>query len=200
MIQVITHPDYLPGETAIWEQLLNEGAGSILLRKPGWQEAEYEELLLRINPVYYDRLMIAEHASLCKRYNLQGVHFGEASRAEIPAEQLAGYRQNGWVLSTSIHSTATLQVVGNDWNQLLLSPVFDSISKKGYLSAFDETFRLSKDDFEGKVLALGGVNKTNAVKAKTMLFDGIALLGAIWEQPENAVIEFCRIRDNWFNK
>lgn len=197
MIQVITHTGNIPEETKIWEQLLQEGADSILVRKPGWQEADYASLLSRTNTGCYPKLMIADHVPLCERYGLQGLHFGEAVRGNITAEQLNSYQQKGWLLSTSIHSVHTLHVISKNWNQLLLSPVFDSISKKGYRSAFEENFRLNKAGFEGNVLALGGINDTTAGKARDMQFDGIALLGAIWENPENAVSEFCRIRDTW---
>lgn len=197
MIQVITHPGYIPDETKIWEKLLTEGADSILLRKPGWLEADYLSLLSRADPACYSKLMIADHATLCERYELQGLHFREAARANITAEQLNSYQQKGWLLSTSIHSVDTLHVASNDWDQLLLSPVFNSISKKGYLSSFRENFRLNKDGFEGNVLALGGINNSTAGKAREMQFDGIAVLGAIWENPENAVSRFCLIRDTW---
>jgi thiamine-phosphate pyrophosphorylase len=197
MIQIITHSSHIPDETKIWEQLLNQGADSILLRKPGWLEADYVSLLSRTNPACYSKLMIAEHVTLCERYGLQGIHFGEAARASITGEQLNNWQQKGWLLSTGIHSADTLHVASNNWSQLLLSPVFDSISKPGYRSAFEENFRLNKDGFEGNVLALGGINHTTAGKARDMQFDGIALLGAIWENPENAVSEFCSIRDIW---
>jgi thiamine-phosphate pyrophosphorylase len=185
LIQIITHTRNIPGETVIWQQLLEEGADSILVRKPGWQEADYELLLAQVDPSCYPRLMIAEHAALCERFGLQGLHFGEAARGNITEEDI------------SIHSAETLQVVSNNWNNLLLSPVFDSISKKGYSAAFDENFRLDKDGFTGNVLALGGINDTTAGKARNMQFDGIALLGAIWENPEGAITAFCRIRDIW---
>ena len=197
MIQIITHTSYIPDETIIWEQLLNEGADSILLRKPGWLEADYELLLLQADPDCYPKLMIADHASLCERYSLQGLHLGESARGNISGEQLNSYQQKGWLLSTSIHSVDTLRVVSNDWSQLLLSPVFDSISKKGYRAAFNENFRLNKNGFEGNVLALGGINDITAGKARDMQFDGIALLGAIWENPEKAVSAFCNIRNIW---
>jgi thiamine-phosphate pyrophosphorylase len=197
MIQVITHTSIIPNETKIWEQLLNEGADSILLRKPGWLEADYESLLLQANSDCYPKLMIAGYAGLCERYKLQGLHFGEAARDNVNKELLNSYQQKGWLLSTSIHSADTLHLVSNNWSQLLLSPVFDSISKQGYLSAFNEDFRLDKDGFEGKVLALGGINEQTVRKAHDMQFDGIALLGAIWENPEQSVHHFCLIRDTW---
>lgn len=193
MIQIITHTSNIPNETKIWEQLLNEGADSILLRKPGWLEADYESLLLQTDAACYPKLIIADHAGLCERYGLQGLHLGEAARAKKPD----GDYQKGWLLSSSIHSEDTLRVISNDWGQLLLSPVFDSISKKGYRAAFTENFRLDKNGFKGNVLALGGINDITAAKARIMQFDGIALLGAIWENPEKAVSQFCNIRNIW---
>jgi thiamine-phosphate pyrophosphorylase len=91
----------------------------------------------------------------------------------------------------------TLPVVSNIWNQVLLSPVFDSISKTGYKAAFDTNFRLDKDGYAGNVLALGGINQHTADKARHMLFDGIALHGAIWQHPAHAVRNFISIRDAW---
>lgn len=178
-------------------ELLNEGADSILLRKPGRQEEEYEQLLLDTDPDYYNRIMIAEHPALCERYNLQGIHFGEAARGRLTKEIIAGYRQKDWLLSTSIHSADTLQLASNDWDQLLLSPVFDSISKAGYKAVMDNNFRLDKNGYTGHVLALGGINHLTTGYARIMLFDGIALLGAIWEEPSRSVRNFCRIRDIW---
>jgi thiamine-phosphate pyrophosphorylase len=197
MIQIITHTQNIPGEAMIWQQLLDEGADSILVRKPGWLEADYEVLLSQADPVCYPKLMIAALPSLCERYGLQGLHFGEAARSDITAADMRYYQQKGWTLSTSIHSAETLQVASNNWHNLLLSPVFDSISKAGYPAAFDAGFKLNKNGFKGHVLALGGVNDITASKARDMQFDGIALLGAIWEKPENAVSAFCRIRDSW---
>ena len=197
MIQVITDTGHVPGETDIWLQLLHEGASGILVRKPGWQQADYERLLSQADPACYPKLMIAAQPRLCGQFNLQGLHFGEIARGHITDADISSYQAKGWSLSTSIHSTATIQVISNSWDQLLLGPVFNSISKQGHMAVFDENFRLHKEGFSGKVLALGGVNETNAGKARTMQFDGIALLGAVWGQPENAVKEFCRIRDSW---
>lgn len=200
LIQIISHTGIIPDETIIWEQLLDEGADSILVRKPGLPLSGYETLIQQVAPAYRNRLMIAEHATLCERYGLQGVHFGEAARADLSAEQLNSYEEHHWLLSTSIHSADTLHVTSNAWGQLLLSPVFNSISKPGYTAAFDSSFRLDKDGFEGNVLALGGISDATAAKAREMQFDGIALLGAIWENPSDAVEEFCRIRDIWLKK
>lgn len=197
LIQIITHTGKVNNEPTLWLQLLQEGASNILVRKPGWDEADYEMLLLGANPSCYPYLIIADHPRLCERYGLMGVHFGEAIRGNVTHEELQQYQQNGWLLSTSIHSVQTLPVVSNIWGQLLLSPVFDSISKAGYKAAFDKDFRLYKDGYAGNVLALGGIDQHTANKARHMQFDGIALHGAIWQQPERAVRTFINIRDAW---
>ncbi|WPQ64125.1 thiamine phosphate synthase [Chitinophaga sancti] len=197
MIQIITHTGKINHEPTLWLQLLQAGADSILVRKPGWQEADYEMLLLEANPSCYPHLIIADHPALCERYGLLGIHFGEAIRGSVSQEELLRFQQLGCMLSTSIHSVMTLQVVSNIWNQVLISPVFDSISKTGYKAAFDTNFRLDKDGYAGNVLALGGINQHTADKARHMLFDGIALHGAIWQHPERAVRNFISIRDAW---
>jgi len=197
MIQVLSHSTALPGESASFRQLLEAGADSILLRKPGWQEAAYEQLLLETDPSCYPQIMIAGYPSLCKKYGLMGIHLGEAARALLSKEEVLSFHRSGWLLSTSIHAVETLQIVDDIWDQLLLAPVFDSISKPGHNSPFGQDFHLQKDGYPGRVLALGGIDLTTAAKARNMQFDGIALLGAIWKEPAEAISNFCRIRDIW---
>lgn len=199
MIQILTHPTWVPEETRYWQQLLDAGADNILLRKPGWPEADYEQLLQEADASCYGKLIIAGHPALCEKYGLRGIHFSENAANLLSAESIAGYRQQGILLSTSVHTTATLQTAGAHWDQLLLAPIFDSISKPGHLSLFKEDFTLSKEHYQGRVLALGGVDHHTALKARNMQFDGIALLGAIWQQPAVAISRFRHIRDIWNN-
>jgi thiamine-phosphate pyrophosphorylase len=197
LIQIITHAGHVPDEPSLWLQLLNEGADSILVRKPGWPAAEYEILLQQADPACYAKLIIAEHAELCSKYGLKGLHLNETLRALTTPAQLNHYHERGWWLSTSIHSAETIRLASNTWSQLLLSPVFNSISKPGYNGTLEKDFRLNKAGFEGQVFALGGIDHITAGLARHMQFDGIALLGAIWQRPEKAVRNFCRIRDLW---
>ena len=61
-----------------------------------------------------------------------------------------------------------------------LSPVFDSISKPGYLSAFTE------EDLRGHVdadtFALGGVTPDKLELLEQLGFGGAAMLGAAWKK------------------
>lgn len=197
MLLVITHPEHLPGETLRWQQLLSAGADAILLRKPGWREDDYAHALEQTDPSCYPRLIVAQHQALCHRFGLLGVHFSESLRNSTPPEQLATLRRRGCMISTGIHTVAGLPQLAAQWDLLLLSPVFDSISKPGYQGRFGPEFRLPYSGAGARILALGGVDHTNAAQAQQMGFDGIALLGAIWKDPEKALDNFVHIKQLW---
>lgn len=100
----------------------------------------------------------------------------------------------GMSQSTSLH---TLDDVCNDWQNLdyaFLSPIFDSISKEGYIAA---TFRpeavvhtLHKAQMP--VYALGGITPDKLQVVRDLGFAGVGILGAVWaaEDPVEAFHTF----------
>ena len=65
-----------------------------------------------------------------------------------------------------------------------LSPIFDSISKQGYMSAFtdnDIADASRKGIIDGKVYALGGVTYKRIETVKFMGFGGAMILGDAWK-------------------
>lgn len=91
-----------------------------------------------------------------------------------------------------LHSCHTLEEVSRNKlksDYVFLSPIFDSISKQGYHAAFtEETLRQAHHAgiIDKQVIALGGITPTNARKALSLGFGGVAVLGDIW-QSENPV-------------
>ncbi|KAF5841151.1 thiamine phosphate synthase superfamily [Dunaliella salina] len=92
------------------------------------------------------------------------------------------------VQSTSLHSLEDLQGGKARYGALdyaFLSPIFDSISKKGYAAAkFDPVQLRTLLQEHGKqlpVIALGGISAENCLQALDMGFQGVAVLGSIWE-------------------
>lgn len=84
-----------------------------------------------------------------------------------------------------------------DWQNLdyaFLSPIFDSISKEGYLSAsFDEQeVAKAMQQAQMDVYALGGVSMDKIPVVQRMGFAGIGLLGAVWgkDDPVAALQQF----------
>lgn len=65
---------------------------------------------------------------------------------------------------------------------MFLSPIFDSVSKQGYTSAFTDNVlkQASKDGIiDNKVVALGGVTPDKINYLRQLNFGGAAMLGCV---------------------
>jgi len=199
MIWIITSPERLHEEERIIAALLSAGASRVLLRKPGWSTKEYTSLLDKINPDCYHHILIRDQPLLANKYKLAGVHWSGEAKASGQTAQHTGdnsilhtYSEN----STGIHSPEQITSTHKCFTALLLSPVFDSISKPGYHGRYEGRL-INKDN--RPVLALGGVDHTNIIFLKQWHFDGAALLGAIWKTPAKAIENYHRIQQLWNN-
>lgn len=95
------------------------------------------------------------------------------------------------------HSIKELEGCNEKYDYAFLSPIFNSISKAGYKSNYD--LRVIKGFLKNrneKIIALGGIDEDKIDAVKNLGFQGIALLGAIW-QSENPVEKFKRIKEKW---
>lgn len=91
-------------------------------------------------------------------------------------------------MSVSCHSFEEIDALPFEPNYVFLSPVFDSISKPGYPSAFTPEYL--KENLQKRripVIALGGITAEKVAECRKMGFRGVALLGHVWEQPVEAV-------------
>ena len=67
---------------------------------------------------------------------------------------------------------------------VFISPIYDSISKHGYHSAFsDEVLRQASAQgiIDHKVVALGGVTRQRIPQLEKYGFGGAAMLGEMWK-------------------
>ncbi len=87
----------------------------------------------------------------------------------------------GLTVSCAVHDLPQLNICLGDCDYCLLSPVFDSISKIGHLSAFDPTDLPSAlATSRHPVYALGGVTPQRLAWLREVGFAGAALLGSVW--------------------
>ena len=86
----------------------------------------------------------------------------------------------------SCHSFADVEAIDENEDYCFLSPIFDSISKKGYSANFDnqELKEFLKKDRKTKVIALGGLTEENYLEVIQLGFDGGAFLGSVWKKYE----------------
>ena len=178
---IITKSAFFDGEAARITALLRQGTADFLhIRKPGSAAEEAERLLREIPTDCRRRLVLHDHFALAVRYGLYGVHLN--SRNPLPPE--------GWTgsVSRSCHSLDEVREWKDRCRYVSLSPVFDSVSKPGYASAFsrEEIAQAVSDGIiDAKVYALGGVTFAALAAVEAMGFGGAMILGDAWRCRSN---------------
>ncbi|MGG6544235.1 UNVERIFIED_CONTAM: thiamine phosphate synthase [Prevotella sp. 15_C9] len=176
-IIVITPPTFLSEEADIIQRLLDWGVASVHIRKPQSSVEATDALLSSIPTAYHSQLVLHDHFNLTARYTLQGIHLNR--RNPVMPSFFHG------TLSCSCHSLQEIKARKPHCDYLFLSPVFDSISKKGYRSAFrQETLAQAAADavIDSKVFALGGIKKEKLPTLRTLHFGGAVFLGDVWQR------------------
>jgi thiamine-phosphate pyrophosphorylase len=180
---VISSPISIPDEADLINRMFDAGLKLFHLRKPGDTLGDVRRLIQHIEPVYYSGIALHQYHEMAEEFGMKRLHFKEESKP------LNGHRYllktKDYTLSTSVHDLSDLHLL-KEFDYVFFSPVFDSISKSGYKSVIGQDFKLdisiAKD-----VIALGGLNRKNINQAKTMGFAGAAVLGAVWNDPPNAI-------------
>ena len=181
---VITKPEMFPGEADMVNTLFANGMQRLHLRKPGASEEEMAEWIGRIDLPFRQRIIVHDHHRLLRTMGLGGIHLN-ARNPEAPA-WFSAERQKcrSVTLSRSCHSLEEIAQWKGVCDYLFLSPIFDSISKGGYTSAFTrETLLQAYHDglFSKPVYALGGVSAYNIRSIYNYGFAGAAVIGSLWQ-------------------
>lgn len=168
---VITSPERIVDEAEKIARLLDGGVYRVHIRKPEYTLREVKDLIEAIPYRLRRRLTLHGHFALFDEMNLAGAHLNSRN-SEAP--------RNADSLSRSCHNLSEIAAIKpGKYEYVTLSPIFDSISKAGYRSAFDLE-QLDLPDNVG-VVALGGVTPDILAFLKEKGFFGAALLGYIWE-------------------
>ncbi|SHG38280.1 thiamine phosphate synthase [Pedobacter caeni] len=183
---VISSPGFFEGEASLINQLFESGMERFHLRKEGMEKHRYEALLGNILPEYRERVALHQFHELAADFGIRRLHFPELQRKS--GKHLLLPPSEDIILSTSIHQIDQLTDL-KYFNYTFYGPVFQSISKKDYPSTLPEGFLL-KNPTGLKVVALGGIDAEKIPLLRQMNFEGAALLGCLWNEPELAVMNF----------
>jgi len=190
---VISSERAIEGEAGIINDLFRSGMCRFHLRKPGSSIEQVSKLIDHIDPAFYQRIALHQYHELAATYNIARLHFTEQSRTRTFAKTLESQKEKGIRLSTSTHDARLIPSL-SVFEYTFLSPVFDSLSKPGYTGTIKPGFRLENEDRSPRVIALGGVETDRLEIIKKMGFDGAAVLGAVWNQPQMALQTFHRLQ------
>jgi thiamine-phosphate pyrophosphorylase len=182
---IISPPDDYPDEPKRVGKILQQSSALLHLRKPGQTARQIADYLNQVPTNLHRRIMAHGHPRLLAQFALYGIHFSEKARIDnLPLLRQLKRDHPGCCLSSAFHRIADIPKADGLFDYILLSPIFDSISKPGYRSAFDHSdLRRFLRRTEHTVIALGGLDTQRAVTAASLGFKGIAVLGAVWQAP-----------------
>ena len=192
---VISNPVPIVDECVLINNLFIAGLSCLHIRKPAADVKSVRGLINGIAPRFYNRLALHQFHDIAADYGINRLHYTERHRATTSTESRKIWKAKSYVLSTSIHDLTILPLL-IDFDYTFYGPVFNSLSKPGYESVVPPHFQLEKSDSRLKIIALGGITLSNLEKIKTMNFDGAAVLGALWNEPQDAVNTFLQLKQN----
>ena len=179
---IVITPEYtLEKETDLWMQLLDAGVGRVHIRKPNAKLESLLGLMTKVPTAYREQISVHYYPEVTLETDVGGLHQPYRhlvnSRILLPAI----YR-----LSASVHNWEEARKAMKLCSYCFISPVFNSISKKGY-NANPELKNVPEHLKGNKIYALGGIDIQNAQEALDLGYYGVAVMGTIWEEPELAI-------------
>ena len=190
MIIVITPEKMVQNETDRINGMFQEGLDLLHIRKPCMTATEMTEYISRIHQEFHQQLVLHSHYETVQDFMISRLHF----RADRQNERHTSFKGN--IISTSVHDMETFNELGSEWEYAFVSPVFPSISKKGYGENSAVLHEIKKrNNPDVKLIALGGIRQSNIQELSGSRADGVALLGAVWECNESIQM-FRKCRQN----
>lgn len=195
-LHLIAHPDFFDGEVDVIVRLLHEYKVYFHLRKPKATTEEYERFVKSVPSSLYSQIFLHSAYHLAEDDEFAGLHFSTSKR------ELASCYSNATSKSTSCHSIEEVRALNSDFRRCFLSPIFNSISKPGYASEFDQDLLVDflKEQDVIQCIALGGVCAENISELKAMGFSGAAVLGTIWGNKPSKGDDFSALLQAVINK
>jgi thiamine-phosphate pyrophosphorylase len=197
-----------PREIAVLGVLFAAGLERYHVRKPHWPAAQLETWLCALPEDWRPRLVLHQHHELVATLGLGGCHRRDdrVGRGVPDEPQFDTAHPEGSpylpITSRSCHDLAALRAAFGHYDSVFFGPIFPSISKPGYgPSDIFSTSELSPllssrtpNERRTTVLVLGGVTAARLPQIHALGFDGVAVLGAVW-QAADPVAAFCELQD-----
>ncbi len=199
-VALLTTNNRIKSETELIEQFFMHGLDVLHLKKKKFSRKKTEEYLKLIPKQYHSKIILHSHHKLAVKYKTLGIHLGRSDRKRSFRTSLKIF----WFklfhpklqFTTSCHSLHSASSDKRKYHHMMLSPIFDSISKKNYSPAFSQRqLILINEKTENSIYALGGVDVSHIQTAKNDGFKGVVLYGSIWKNESDKVVAFREIAD-----
>jgi len=203
MLIVISLESKQPEEGKWIEALFNQGLEKLHLRKLYDDKKTCRQLLQDIPKRFHSRISLHQHHELADEFSIGGIHLTEKSRKSLIQQnklnkKMEYWKQKNYAISSSFHSIEDVKKESNGFDYVFLSPVFNSIAKKGYQGRQFNVFSLGSATL---IIALGGMKTNNISNAFNLGYKGVAVLGAVWktEHPVKSFKQIQGVYQKYFN-
>ena len=188
-LTVLSPEDEDQREQAVLCELFAAGLSDYHLRKPSWDRSRMAAWLRSLPSAQRERVVLHTHHDLAHEFAVGGLHERDVALATEDAHAVRPH-DTRILHSRAVHDLAMLGASLNRYDRLFFSPVFPSISKPGYVAsiALSTLVPILTLPRRAKVFALGGITVDRCAVCRSLGFDGVAVLGAVWHanDPVNA--------------
>lgn len=175
-MHLITWPTSYSGEEKILLHLAHETGITVHIRKPYMTDMDFIKYIAVFENVPKERFVIHQHYRIAKNFGFESFHSPTGLRKQHLSDPFMLNR----LASTSTHSWQEFNHLDKNYQAAFVSPVYPSISKKGY-GVKDQVGMIGRKNNSIKAVALGGLHSGNIKNISQSDFDSFAVCGAIWE-------------------
>jgi thiamine-phosphate pyrophosphorylase len=198
---------YTPEQDQISEiekivSMFEMGADYLYLRKPE-KDISYWYAYIEQFPYGWESKMITSEFKLLHDLKLGGFHFNREMLQNVSEkdliENLKMLKDSSIKSSVTAHDLSELNKYDGQFDIVLISPLFDSISKKEYHGNWDfeklKIFIENRTPLSTLLIGQGGIVDKNFMEVQSLGLDGYALLGYLWNSSEDVIENFKKLRD-----
>lgn len=198
-VALLTSNERFKSEIDLVNLFFDHGLDVLHLKKRKFSKSRLNKYLQQIPKQHLNKIIIHQHYWLAVKYRLKGVHLGKKERQHPMKTRVKIFflklLHPKLQICTSFHSVQSALTDKKTYHHVLLSPVFDSVTKLNYSSAFSENqLQNLFDNTTHNYFALGGIDEDQIDFAKIIGFKGVLLYGSIWKAGNQKLNKFLRIK------
>lgn len=187
LLYAVTDRSWLNGQTlkSQVESALKGGATFVQLREKQLDENAFLEEAREIQKLcaqYNVPFVIDDNVELAAQIDADGVHVGQSDMEALDVRRKLGENKIVGVSAQTVEQALRAQEHGADY--LGVGAVFPTGSKADAVEVSHETLRAICDAVDIPVIAIGGISKDNVTMLKGTGICGIAVISAIFAQPD----------------
>lgn len=184
---IITSPLEYEHEFNLLHEMAETDVFAIHLRKPDWNIEEQADFLDACSDFLKEKLVIHQFPEHASEFNLKGWHRNSTTEFQET--------KHGSPISAAWHMQDSAPFKSCDY--VLCSPIFESISKPGYgpvnqyavnmmmakCLTWEQETRSTDGVSKPTKIALSGIKPELVPESYMLGFDGVAVMGYIWQHP-----------------